>query len=328
MWLWPFAREPTLHSTDTTEILYDVEESDGWPPFPRRPAWSTLAQTHWPSFFQPMGLAKKKQSVTDDPDDHWPTPSVKYLSPSVIPGIGDSQRSLFALQSVKRGTFDGYPATLVILTVRHADYRTRNSFRFRLRVRLKGEERARGAPLKAWWIAFAPQSVRLPGRPDLSVGGVKQTNSGNSWEIHTIVQHFYDRYDTPGVPYRLRLAALVGHHGQDDELQVCVMDGTPWPPRPCFARKPTEPVLNVDSKHPNDDSLIICAQQSGSPCVPHCTDFSVDHMTDKVWRDVLFVPRDRQRYLIEKDSRVSLRISRSVCMRLMLKTWAKQLILY
>ena len=62
----------------------------------------------------------------------------------------------------------------------------------------------------------------------------------------------------------------------------------------------------INSKLASDGSLVTCANKDGAPCRAQCANFSKGHMTDKVWRDVLFVPRDRQRYFIEKRRAVSL----------------------
>ena len=303
MWLWPFARESNAPKTQAEEILYDEEPHDQGPPVRVRPASSTLTQTRWPGLFQPAGHAKPNKGASADPDDGWPTPTVKLDLPAIIPIIGWGQTTLISLQSVKRGTYDGHPATLVVLTARHADYRTRDFAIFRLEVKLKGEKRSKGDPPKAWWIAYAPESIYLPSRQDKSTGEVTQDTDLYEWELQVKIA---SRAHSRGIPYRLRVAALIAHPSQDYELQITALRGWPRPPRPCFARKPTEPTMFIDSTLASDDSLVTCANKNGAPCSAQCTDFSKDHMTDKVWRDVLFVPRDRERYFVMKERFVSL----------------------
>ena len=233
-----------------------------------------------------------------DPEDSWTLPKAKYIHPSSFPFTLLPQTTLLAVQSIKRGTFDDMPATLVILSARHVRHRQRWAAFFRMNLDQRDEDG------HSSWAIIAPYSVLLPARQQDQEGPVIQSTSSECDTLNVGVQHPWTRQVPHGIPYRVRYALIIRQEFEASDIRITVEDPRGRNHISRWRKAGRTETLTIESTLPSDPSLVTCGKREGQPCRADCANLHYDHLTEGVLRDLLFTPGDLEKYVIFTDSKM------------------------
>ena len=222
-----------------------------------------------------------------DAEDGWTGPKGDVIVYPLLPGVGHSLRMRTAVQGIKRGTYNGTPATLVVLTFRPSAHRKRRTLNFFVTI---VSEHGTVEPLI---LAYGPKAVSIPSRRNRREVSLQQALFDSRNVVRCSIYTYNPR--SRGIPYRLRLALLIGHKDINRDFQLHVAEdpyALSWP----FLRNPVTAVLNINAELSTILTPTTCARSTGEPCRGDCTDFSKDHMTREAWKNLVFTQRDLQIY--------------------------------